>query len=121
MNRISNETIFVTCLYEANNGIMGVNRKGQVRVRASARTRMCVQVLSVAIDEDNLVPYVTQTLQQPDLALRLAVRCNLPGAEELFVRKFNMLYGNQNYSEAAKVAATAPRVSTARAKTLTHK
>ena len=95
MNRISNETIFVTCLYEANSGIMGVNRKGQV--------------LSVTIDDENMVPYVTQTLQQPDLALRLAVRCNLPGAEELFVRKFNMLYGNQNYSEAAKVAATAPR------------
>lgn len=69
----------------------------------------CAQVLSVSLDEDTMVAYVTQNLQQPDLALRLAVRCNLPGAEELFVRKFNMLYGNQNFQEAAKVAATAPR------------
>lgn len=30
MNRVSNETIFVTVPYEATSGIMGVNRKGQV-------------------------------------------------------------------------------------------
>lgn len=33
----------------------------------------------------------------------------MPGAEELFVRKFNLLIGNGNYTEAAKVAATAPQ------------
>lgn len=33
----------------------------------------------------------------------------MPGAEELFVRKFNLLLGNGNYTEAAKVAATAPQ------------
>ena len=31
MNRISGETIFVTCEHEATGGIIGVNRKGQVR------------------------------------------------------------------------------------------
>ncbi|VDN03972.1 unnamed protein product [Thelazia callipaeda] len=95
MNRISSETIFVTAEYTATEGILGVNRKGQV--------------LSVSIDEQNMIPYVTQTLQNPDLALKLAVRCDLPGAEELFVRKFNLLFGNGNYAEAAKVAATAPQ------------
>lgn len=30
MNRISNETIFVTSIYEPTQGIIGVNRKGQV-------------------------------------------------------------------------------------------
>lgn len=58
-----------------------------------------------------MIPYVTQTLQNPELALKLAVRCDLPGAEELFVRKFNLLFGNGNYTEAAKVAATAPQVT----------
>ena len=58
-----------------------------------------------------MVPYVTNTLKDPDLALRLAVRCNLPGAEDLFVRKFNTLFSQGNFSEAAKVAANAPRVS----------
>jgi len=31
MNRISGETIFVTAQHEATAGIIGVNRKGQVR------------------------------------------------------------------------------------------
>ncbi|KIH43170.1 clathrin propeller repeat-containing domain protein, partial [Ancylostoma duodenale] len=68
-NRISTDTVFVTCEYHATGGIMGINRKGQV--------------LSVSIDENNMIPFVTQQLQNPDLALRLAVRCDLPGAEEL--------------------------------------
>lgn len=67
------------------------------------------KVLSVCLDETTVIPYVTQQLQNPDLALKLACRCNLPGAEELFVRKFNLLIGNGNYPEAAKVAATAPQ------------
>jgi clathrin heavy chain len=67
------------------------------------------QVVCVGLDELNIIPYVTQQLQNPDLALKLASRCNLPGAEELFVRKFNLLIGNGNYMEAAKVAAFAPQ------------
>lgn len=35
MNRISNETIFVTAPYEPTSGIIGVNRKGQVRLKCS--------------------------------------------------------------------------------------
>ena len=31
MNRISGETIFVTAVHEASSGIIGVNRKGQVK------------------------------------------------------------------------------------------
>ena len=37
-------------------------------------------------------PLVNLLLQNPDLALRLAVRNNLAGAEDLFVRKFNTLF-----------------------------
>ncbi|XP_077996053.1 clathrin heavy chain 1 isoform X1 [Glandiceps talaboti] len=95
MNRISGDTIFVTAAHEPSSGIIGVNRKGQV--------------LSVSVEEDNLIPYITNTLQNPDLALRLAVRNNLAGAEDLFVRKFNNLFAQGNYSEAAKVAANAPK------------
>ena len=40
----------------------------------------------------------------------MAVRNNLAGAEELFARKFNALFAQGNYSEAAKVAANAPKV-----------
>lgn len=94
MNRISNETIFVTVPYEATSGIMGVNRKGQV--------------LSVSIDEENVVNYIKGTLNNPSLALRMAARCALPGAEDLFVKKFESLFQAGQYNEAAKVAATAP-------------
>ncbi|XP_049879367.1 clathrin heavy chain isoform X1 [Pectinophora gossypiella] len=95
MNRISSDTIFVTAPHEASGGIIGVNRKGQV--------------LSVTVEEDSIVAYINTVLQNPELALRLAVRNNLAGAEELFVRKFNMLFTNGQYGEAAKVAAMAPR------------
>ncbi|GFT60930.1 clathrin heavy chain 1 [Nephila pilipes] len=77
MNRISGETIFVTAPHEATAGIIGVNRKGQV--------------LSVSVEEENFIPYINNVLQNPDLALRLAVRYNLPGAEDILERKFNAL------------------------------
>ena len=89
MNRISAETIFVTAPYEQTNGIIGVNRKGQV--------------LSVSLDEENIVNYITSNLQNPDMALRFAVRNNLGGADELFIRKFNTSFANGQYSDAAKV------------------
>lgn len=95
MNRISGDTIFVTAPHEATSGIIGVNRKGQV--------------LSVSVEEDNIVQYITTNLQNPDLALKIASRGNLPGAEDLFVRKFNNLFQSGSYQEAAKVAASAPK------------
>lgn len=55
--------------------------------------------------------YATNVLQNPDLGLRMAIRSNLAGAEELFARKFNTLFAQGNYSEAAKVAASAPKVT----------
>lgn len=70
-----------------------------------------LQVLSVCVEEENIIPYITNVLQNPDLALRMAVRNNLAGAEELFARKFNALFAQGNYSEAAKVAANAPKVN----------
>lgn len=74
---------------------IGVNRKGQV--------------LSVTVDEDSIIRYVNTVLHNADLALRLAVRNNLAGAEDLFVSKFQLLFQNGQYTEAAKVAANAPK------------
>jgi clathrin heavy chain len=95
MNRISGDTIFVTAPHDTTSGIIGVNRKGQV--------------LSVSVEEENIIQYITSTLQNPDLALRMASRNNLPGAEDLFVRKFNTLFQEKQFSEAAKAAAGAPK------------
>jgi clathrin heavy chain len=71
---------------------------------------LTVQVLSVSVEEENIVPYIINNLQNPDLALTMAARNNLPGADDLFVRKFNMQFQNGQYSEAAKTAASAPKV-----------
>ena len=96
MNRISGETIFVTAEHDATHGIIGVNKKGQV--------------LSVNVDEQTIVPYILTTLNNTDLAFKLASRANLPGADDLYVQQYQQLFAGGNYAEAAKVAANSPRV-----------
>jgi clathrin heavy chain len=96
MNRISGETIFVTADHKATSGIVGVNRKGQV--------------LSVGVAEQNIIPYILNTLSNTALAVKLASRANLPGADDLYLQQFRQLFTAGNYSEAAKVAANSPRV-----------
>ncbi|XP_066499700.1 clathrin heavy chain 1 isoform X2 [Hoplias malabaricus] len=105
MNRISAETIFVTAAHESTSGIIGVNKKGQV--------------LSVCVEEENIVNYTTNVLQNPELGLRMAVRNDLPGAEELFTCKFNTLFAQGNYAEAAKIAASSPKGVLRTAETIT--
>ncbi|KAI8818504.1 uncharacterized protein EV422DRAFT_537294 [Fimicolochytrium jonesii] len=95
MNRISGDTIFVTAELESTGGIIGVNRKGQV--------------LSVSVDENNTIPYILSTLNNPELALRLATRNNLPGADNIVAERFNHHMQTGNYAEATKIAATSPR------------
>ncbi|GAA5870209.1 hypothetical protein JCM8547_006917 [Rhodosporidiobolus lusitaniae] len=95
MNRISGETMFVTCEHRATSGIVGINRKGQV--------------LSVTVDEDVMIPYVLSTLNNVELAIRLASRGNLPGADDLYQRQFAQLFQSGDYAGAAKVAANSPR------------
>ena len=95
MNRISGETIFVTAEHRSISGIIGVNRKGQV--------------LSVGVSEGNIIPYILNNLSNTSLAVKLASRANLPGADDLYVQQFNQLFSSGNYSEAAKVAAQSPR------------
>ena len=62
------------------------------------------------MDESSIVPYITNTLQSPDLALRIATRNDLAGAEDLFVKKFNLLFSQGQFAEAARVAAKTPKV-----------
>lgn len=97
MNRFSPETIFVTAEYEPTSGVIVVNRKGHV--------------LSVSVDENNLVPHIVNTLAQPELALKVASRGGLPGVDDLYVQRFQQLFQSGDYGQAAKMAATSPRVS----------
>lgn len=95
MNRISGETIFVTAEHESTHGIIGVNKKGQV--------------LSVNVDEQTIIPYILTTLNNTELAFKLASRANLPGADDLYIKQYQALFQSGQYGEAAKIAANSPR------------
>ena len=96
MNRISGETIFVTTEHEATNGILCINRKGQV--------------LGVSVDEQTIIPYILNTLNNTELAFKLASRGNLPGADDLYIQQYQALFQSGQFNEAAKIAANSPRV-----------
>lgn len=94
MNRISGETIFTACGDKDSTGVVGINRKGQV--------------LFVSADENTIVPYVLES-HGTELALKLASRAGLPGADNLYQQRFEQLFQSGQYQEAAKVAADSPR------------
>eukprot|EP00735_Rhodelphis_limneticus_P001188 TRINITY_DN1175_c0_g1::TRINITY_DN1175_c0_g1_i1::g.17251::m.17251 TRINITY_DN1175_c0_g1::TRINITY_DN1175_c0_g1_i1::g.17251 ORF type:complete len:1683 (-),score=736.73,sp/P49951/CLH1_BOVIN/59.31/0.0,Clathrin/PF00637.15/1.2e+02,Clathrin/PF00637.15/8.9e-19,Clathrin/PF00637.15/3.4e-18,Clathrin/PF00637.15/2.2e-29,Clathrin/PF00637.15/1.7e-30,Clathrin/PF00637.15/6.4e-29,Clathrin/PF00637.15/3.3e-25,Clathrin/PF00637.15/3.4e-31,Clathrin_propel/PF01394.15/0.011,Clathrin_propel/PF01394.15/2,Clathrin_propel/PF0 len=98
MNRISSETIFVSCPHDPTGGIIGVNRKGQVLV--------------VTVDEANIVPYICNQLKNLELATKLAARNNLPGAEQLLARQFDSLFQQGRYKDAALLAASSQQLRT---------
>ncbi|ANB13506.1 clathrin heavy chain [Sugiyamaella lignohabitans] len=96
MNRISSETIFTASTYgPEQSGVLVINKKGQV--------------LSVSVNENTIVEYILNNLSNTALALGLASRGGLPGADSLYSQQFNQLLNAGNYLEAAKVAATSPR------------
>jgi len=95
MNRISSETIFITAPDSTSSGMVCVNRKGQV--------------LSVVVDEATIIPYLLQNPANSTLALKLASRASLPGADDLYSQQFDQLMNAGSFTEAAKVAASSPR------------
>ena len=95
MNRISSETIFTTSRHDATSGIIAVNRKGQV--------------LSVSVNENHIIPYLLNNPANSQLAINLASRAGLAGADDLYQQQFNQLIAQSNWVEAAKVAANSPR------------
>ena len=68
------------------------------------------QVLLATVNEQTMVPFVSQQLNNLDLALSLAKRGNLPGAEALVGQNFERLFANGQYKEAAEAAAESPQV-----------
>ncbi|KAK7204827.1 armadillo-type protein [Myxozyma melibiosi] len=95
MNRICNAMVFTSTIHTSSSGIMAINRKGQV--------------LSVAVDENTVIPYILKTLQNPGIAIALASRAGLSGADDLYVQQFSQLIAAGQYADAARVAATSPR------------
>lgn len=77
--RVSQYAIFASVTHEATGGIVTIDQNGRM--------------LLFNIDEENLVPYITQKLQDFDLGVRMAARYNLPGAENVFQSQFDKYVG----------------------------
>lgn len=93
--RITQGTIFVTCAASAGGILCITARQGQV--------------LQVTINTQTLVPYILHgPLKDSALAISIASRMNLPGADDLYVSQFQTLLAQNNVSAAAKLAAESP-------------
>lgn len=64
----------------------------------------------MSLDENTIIPYILQTLNNSELAFKLASRGGLPGADDMYIQRFNQLFSSGAYGEAAKIAANSPRV-----------
>ena len=93
--RITQSTVFAAVEQTSTGGILGITtRQGQV--------------LQVSLNEANLVPYIINTLRDQDLALSLASRLGLSGADDIYTAKFNTLMSSNDIAGAAKLAANSP-------------
>ena len=95
MHRISPDPIFIASASESTGGFYAINRRGQV-------------VLGT-VNEAAIVPFVSQQLNNLDLALAMAKRAGLPGAEALIGQQFERLGQAGQYKEAAEAAAESPQ------------
>lgn len=93
--RISADPVFLAAPAADGGGFAAINRRGQV--------------LLGSVAESALVPFVSQQLQNVDLALALARRGNLPGADGLVVQAFQRMVAEGRYKEAAEAAADSPQ------------
>ena len=94
-NKVSNDPVFIACGAPSNGGFYAINRRGQV--------------LLMNLNEPAVVPFVSGQLNNIELALSMAKRGNLPGAEALVMPKFDMLFNTGDYKGAAELAADSPK------------
>jgi len=65
-------------------------------------------VLQIGINKATLAPYIVNTLRDSELAIAVAGRLGLPGADDLYVSSFEAMMAQGNIAGAAKLAATSP-------------
>lgn len=90
--QLSGETLFVTCASESGGAVFGI----------TVRTG---KVFRLQLNQQHVVGYIMQTLRDTDMAVKLAGRLNLPGAEQLMAAQFEQLIGAGQVAEAARVVA----------------
>lgn len=98
LNRISSDPVFTGSTFDNGSGIITINRSGSV--------------LAVDISTERIIPYILNNLGDVELALSLASRSGLPGAEQLFTHQFNQSIATGDYNSAVKIAASSPQLRT---------
>lgn len=96
-SRISPDPVFLAVDAPSNGGFYAINRRGQV--------------LLATVNEQTMVPFIAQQLQNLELALAVARRGNLPGAESLTTQNFERLFSMGRFKEAAELAAESPQAA----------
>ncbi len=93
--RMTQDTVFAATENTATGGVNSVTRRGQL--------------LHVGVNDAALVPYIMGTLKDQELAVALAGRLNLPGADDLYNQSFQAKLAAGDVQGAARVAAESPR------------
>lgn len=99
-NQVSAQPVFIAAPHEASGGIAFVNQGGQV--------------LSVTLDEDNVIEYIATQLRNIEVAQRLSARNNLPGAviDQMLQQQFEALFQQNNFAGCAELAFQAEKLRT---------
>ena len=92
--RISPDPTFIA-VDSSDSGFIAINRRGQV--------------LHGSVNDSTIIPFISEQLKSVDLALAMARRANLPGADQLVVQNFQRLFAAGQYKEAAELAADSPQ------------
>lgn len=92
--RISADPVFLAQGAPSTGGVYVINRRGAV--------------LHVTVNPETMVPFISQSLKNVDLAIKVATRGQLPGAEGLFLQQFERQFSTGLHREAAETAANAP-------------
>jgi len=95
--RITDQLIFVSVRNMTTDGMICINKAGQV--------------FAINVEEQNLVKFVMSGQHIPDgknLAFKMAARYQLPGADDIFIHQFNSCLASGDYAGAARTAAQSP-------------
>jgi clathrin heavy chain len=91
--KITQDVVFCTSSQDSTGAMYGITvRKGQV--------------FRIQLNGPALVPYIVSTLRDNDLAIKVAGRLNLPGAENLYAAEFERLISARDVVNAAKLVAS---------------
>jgi clathrin heavy chain len=92
--RITDQLIFVAVRNMTTDGMICINKAGQV--------------FAINVEEQNLVKFVMGASHIPEsraLAFKMAAKYQLPGADDIFIHQFNSCLASGDYAGAAKTAA----------------